>query len=179
MDSRDSKTWATLELTTLGEIKVDDGVLEKILKKELEESIEVFIPVSSYDQNGRKVNLYLLEGYVFVQTGLDETRYFDLERTPYFETVFSTKDPETKLRVLSVVSDVEVEKMRDQLRGMSCKGLSTGDSVFIVKGAYKNLTGSIIDFEGEDAYIKIDLRSLSTIVKLPPAYLSTVKEEEL
>ena len=35
MDQRDVQTWVTLELTTLGEIKVEEGVLEKIIRKEV------------------------------------------------------------------------------------------------------------------------------------------------
>jgi transcription antitermination factor NusG len=176
MDKRDEKTWITLELTTLGEIKVDEGCLEKILKRELSEGAEIFIPVSRYVQNGRKVTLHLLEGYIFISSGLDDMEYFDLEHTPYIETVFSTVNPKG-MRVLSTISNSYVEDMKDQLRGMSCKGLSSGDEINIVKGAYRKLTGKIVGFEEDVAFVSINLRSLSAIVELPNAYLSAVGEE--
>lgn len=177
MDTRDSQTWVTAELTTLGEIKVEERTLEKILRKELRgEDVEIFIPVSQYEQNGRKVSLYLLEGYIFIQTGLDDSYYFDLEHTPYIETVFSTKSPKG-MRVLSTIGNSTIEDMKDQLRGMACKGLKSGDTVEIVKGAYRKLQGEIISFEEDKAYISINLRSLSAIVELPNAYLCAVGEE--
>ena len=46
MDTRDSQTWVTAELTTLGEIKVEERTLEKILRKELRgEDVEICISV--------------------------------------------------------------------------------------------------------------------------------------
>lgn len=177
MDQRDERTWVTLELTTLGEIKVEEGVLEKIIRKELSgDDVEFFIPVSQYRQNGRKVTLHLLEGYFFISTGLDDMSYFDLEHTPYVETVFSTLSP-NGMRVLSTIKNDYIEDMKNQLRGMSCKGLKQGDEVDIVMGAYKKLTGTLIDFDGDKAYISINLRSLSAIVELPNAYICAVGED--
>lgn len=178
MDKRDEKTWVTLELTTLGEIKVEEGVLERILKREISGDTDIFIPVSRYVQNGRKVTLHLLEGYIFLATGLDEMEYFHLETTPYVETVFSTTNRKG-MRVLSVINNSYIEDMRDQLRGMACKGLKSGDEVDIVKGAYRKLRGKVIDFDtlNDKAHININLRSLSAIVELPNAYLSAVGEE--
>lgn len=177
MDHRDGKTWVTLELTTLGEIKVEEGILEKIIRKEVsDDNIEIFIPVSQYRQNGRKVTLHLLEGYFFISTGLDDMSYFDLEHTPYIENVFSTITP-NGLRVLSTIKNDYIEDMKNQLRGMSCKGLKQGDEVNIVMGAYKKLTGTLIEMEDEKVYVSINLRSLSAIVELPNAYISAVGEE--
>ena len=176
MDYRDVQTWVTLELTTLGEIKVEEGVLEKILRKGISDDVEIFIPVSQYKQNGRKVTLHLLEGYLFISSGLDEMVYFDLEHTPYIETVFSTVNPQG-MRVLSTISNAYVEDMKSQLRGMSCKGLTSGDEVSIVRGAYKKLTATLIDTENDVVFVSINLRSLSAIVELPNAYISAVGEE--
>ena len=177
MDHRDMQTWVTLELTTLGEIKVEEGVLERILRKEVSsDNIEIFIPVSQYKQNGRKVTLHLLEGYLFISSGLDEMAYFDLEHTPYVETVFSTVNPQG-MRVLSTISNTYVEDMKNQLRGMSCKGLSSGDEVSIVRGAYKKLTATLIDTDDDVVFVSINLRSLSAIVELPNTYISAVGEE--
>lgn len=179
MDKRDEKTWATLELTSLGEIKVEEGVLEKIIRKELRsDDVGIFIPVSNFNQNGRKVTLHLMEGYIFIETGLEETKYFNLEHTPYFESVFSQVSPTSNIRVLSVVGNSYIEEMKDQLRGLSCRGVNEGDVVKIVKGAYRLLEATVIEFEEENAYVSINLRSLSAIVELPKVYLCAVGGED-
>lgn len=179
MDYRDKTTWVTLELTSLGEIKVEEGILTKILCKEMgvSQTHPIFIPTAQYDQNGRKISLHLMEGYVFIATGLEEQIYFDLEKTPYVEQVFSSMSPTSGLKTLQVISNQYIEEMRNSIRGMSCQSLKVGNRVLIVKGAYRLLEGSIVGFEGENAYVSVVLRSLSVIVTLPKVFLDLLSEE--
>ena len=178
MDQRDDITWVTLELTSLGEIKVEEGTLEKILRKELgvdgDSEYSVFIPVSQYNQNGRKVTLHLMEGYAFVQSGLLEQLYFDLEKSPYIEQVFSS-NPNNGLRVIQTISNEYIQEMRGNLRGMANEGLKIGNTVKILKGAYRLLEGEVLGFDGDAAFVGIYLRSLSAVVTLPKVYLDLLE----
>jgi transcription antitermination factor NusG len=176
MDQRDDKTWAIIELTRLGEQKAEDGSLVSSIYRALKtEDVEVFVPLITYEKHGRTVIIHLLEGYVFIETGLPETTYFRLENESYVAQVMTTfGGGQHRMKVLSVISNEKVLEMKKQLRSQVAGDLTYGEKVKAVDGVYSRLEGTIMDLEEEDAIIKFDLRSLSVITKIPKVFLEVV-----
>ena len=82
MDRRDALTWVAIELTRRGEARVEEGTIEEQIRQDLgvDESYPVFVPSMCYQKGGKKMTLHLMEGYVFVASGLPETKFFSLEK---------------------------------------------------------------------------------------------------
>lgn len=173
MDQRDAQTWIALELSRTGEQRIEDGTLEATLQSDLnvDSDFPVFIPATTYTKNNRPITLYLVEGYVFVGSGLSETTYFALERRPYIAQVIHTKPGPHKLRVLSVISDSQIEEMRKQLRELVSSDIEIGAEVEVTDGPYKALAGKVLDVEGDHAIVEIHLRSLELILTIPRVFM--------
>ena len=173
MDQRDAQTWIALELNRTGEQKIEDGTLDAALRIDLSvgSDFPVFVPATNYTKNNRTITLYLVEGYVFVGSGLPETTYFALERRPYISRVIHTKPGPHKLRVLSVIPDTYIEEMRGQLRALVASDIEVGAEVRVTDGPYKALAGKVLDVEGDQAIVEIHLRSLELILTIPRVFL--------
>jgi len=176
-DHRDRTTWAALELTRLGETYIADNVLEKQLRKDLKLTSDhpVFVPSTIYWKNGRKVMIHLMEGYVFIGSGPDETDFFRLEEKAYVAKVMSRKCS-VGYRVLCVITDDHVGEMKRKLREITSESIVIGASVRVIEGAYRSLEGLVMDSEGEHVFVKIDLRSLSVITRLPRIFMEITEE---
>jgi transcription antitermination factor NusG len=179
-DTRDDLTWVVLELTRMGEMKVEEGQLEASIRRalSLEDDHPVFIPATSYSRGDRVVTLQLMEGYAFVATGLDEVVYFSLERTGYVNQVMSAVGP-NGMRVLQTIPHRNIEDMKRKLRGLAMLDVNPGDQVKVVEGKYSGLQMEVIDVEDEHvSVITKGLRSLSVITRLPKMFLALDKTEE-
>lgn len=177
MDQRDAQTWIALELNRAGEQKIEDGSLETTLRSDLgvDSDFPLFIPATTYSKGTRTITLHLMEGYVFVGSGLSETQYFALERRPYIASIIHTKAGPHNLRVLSVISDVHIEEMREQLRALVSSDIEVGAEVRVLEGPYKTLQGLVLDIEGDQAIVEIHLRSLELILTIPRVFLEAEK----
>lgn len=173
MDQRDDQTWVVIELSHLGETKVDEGTLEAILRRDLDVQAEfpIFIPVISYPKGNRTINIHLMEGYVFVGSGLQDTIYFALERKEYVEQIISTPG---RVRSLSVVPNSKIEDLRKQLRKLVASDLQTGATVRVTNGTYRNLEGLTIVVSGDTAIVRIKLRSLDLMATIPTVFLEAI-----
>jgi len=180
VDQRDSRTWIAVELTPLGEAKVEDGSLAGSLRADLgvDESFPVFIPAVTFSKGNRKVTIHLLEGYVFVPSGLTETTYFGLERKPYIGRVMSSQTGPHKIRTPSVIPDSRVAEMRGQLRKMVASDIEVGEQVRVTEGTYRSLEGQVVGMDpgGEAAFIHVRLRSLERITLIPLVMLETIRQ---
>ena len=80
MDKRDQQTWVVLELSPVGESRAREGLLEKLLRRELqiEESFPIFIPIQTYTRGDKLVRIDGMQGYAFIGTGLNDHLYFSL-----------------------------------------------------------------------------------------------------
>jgi hypothetical protein len=178
-DQRDSRSWVVIELTRAGEGKVEDGTIAPFIREALkvDASYPVFVPSISYESGGRRTTIHLMEGYVFVLSGLPEVAYFGLEgRNLYVRKVLTTKSP-SGLRVLSVIPDESVQEMRKQLSQQVSTDLVDGMRVVVTDGVYTNLDGEILGFHGSDAHVRFVLRSLDLIAQVPKVFLIPVKED--
>lgn len=180
MDRRDETTWIAIELSRMGEAKVEDGVLEDTLRADLGigPDFPIFIPAITYTKGKRKFTIQLMEGYVFVATGLPETAYFDLERKPYVNQVMSSNSGPHKIRVLSTIPDKKIEELRRQFKELVSSDIEIHDKVRVIEGTYRMLEGEVLGKDGEDAFVEIELRSLRVIATVPLVFLESTENGE-
>ena len=176
-DQRDDVTWAALELTRLGETFIEENRLEKLLRKDLslDPDHPIFIPSTIYWKNGRKVTVHLMEGYVFIGSGPDDTEFFRLEDKPYIAQVMSRKGS-VGYRVLCTINNDHVDGMRRKLREITSESIVVGAKVKVTEGSYRSLEGDVLGYEGDYVFVKIDLRSLIVITRLPRVFLEILEE---
>lgn len=174
-DKRDCKTWVILELTRQGEQRVADGSFERIVRRamSLEDDHGVFIPSITYKKAGRTVTLHLMEGYAFVESGLVETTYFNVEGHADIRSVMSSRSP-SGMRILHTLPDAEIISMREKLRTMVMGDVACGSTVNISDGPYKGMDGEVLDLEQDYAILKIEMRSLAIVTKIPQIFLDVV-----
>ncbi|MHC4780374.1 MAG: transcription termination/antitermination protein NusG [Planctomycetota bacterium] len=179
VDHRDDLTWIAIELTGVGETKVEEGTITNAIRADLEvpESFPVFVPSVTYLAGGQQVVLHLMEGYVFVASGLPETRYFALEKRNYVSQVMSTYGGTHAMRVPSVIPNAQILVLKHQLRGLVSFDINVGEDVHILDGAYRGLEGVVQELDGDNAYVLIELRSIKIIATVPRVFLSSDTEE--
>ena len=174
VDSRDEVTWIAIELSRAGEQCVEDGTLAEKIRSDLDvENHPVFIPAAGYERAGRRVTVHLMEGYVFVGSGLSEIRYFALERKAYIAQVMSVRAGPHRIRTPSVISNQHVEELRQQLREMIISNIEVGDWVRVTGSQYRALEGRVLGFDGGYAFVRIELRSLEIIATIPRLFLES------
>jgi len=173
VDRRDELTWVVIELTSLGEAKVDDGTLEEALRTDLDGGphFPIFVPATMYRKGGRTHVVALMQGYVFVGSGLSDVAYYRLEQKPYVSQVISTVSGPHEMRVLSTIPDKKIREMRHQLRQKVSSDIKQGDWVTVIKGTHRSLEGEVMGMEAEDAFVKIELRSIKLIATIPLVFL--------
>ena len=179
-DQRDSQTWVVVELTRAGEAKVEEGSLSGILRRALavDESHPVFVPSLSYMSGNRRTTLHLMQGYVFVGSGLPEVQYYNLEGgCPYVKRILTSKSP-SGMRVPSVIPDEGVQDMRRQLAEHVSSDVIPGMMVTVTEGTYAHMDGEILGVVDANAHVRFVLRSIDIITSIPKVFL-TPKDEEV
>lgn len=178
MDRRDQRTWVVLELSPQGERLIEDGGLDVELRRYLrvDPAWPVFIPSRHFERCGKRITVHLMEGYAFIQSGLDEIHYFRLERSRLVEQVMATRGPHG-VRVLSVVTDAKIEDLRQRLVNEVSFDIAPGMSVRVTQGLYSNMYGSVEMLQGDHAGVYFDLESLKLLAWLPKAILDTSDQD--
>jgi len=113
----------------------------------------------------------LMEGYIFVASGLSDHIYYGLERKPYVSSVISSTSGPHKMRVLSTVPDLKIREMRRQLRQKVSSDIKAGEWVMVLDGRYRSLEGTVTGIEEDSAFVRIELRSLKLIATIPLVFL--------
>ena len=180
MDQRDDPTWIAIELTYLGETKVEEGTFEASLRSDLGvgPDFPIFLPVATYVKDGATVVVHLMEGYAFVASGLPESSYFALERTSYVNRVLSSRTGPQRLRTLSVIPNQNIEELRLKLRQQIASDISVGGWVRATEGTYRALEGRVMGICGDNAFVQIGLRSLKIVATIPLMCLESQREPE-
>ena len=181
MDQRDESTWVAVELTHLGEAKVEDATLEGTLRRDLGVGLDfrIFLPSRSYKKGGKSIVIHLMQGYVFLATGLSETTYFNLESKPYVSRVMSAPTGKHRIRTLSVIPNDHIESLRQKLREQVSSDVTPGDWVLVVDGTHKSLEGRVVGLDGENAFVNVKLRSLNLIATIPVVFLEVTPESSV
>lgn len=156
-------------------MKVEDRSLLPSLRRDLEvdPDFQIFVPATTYTKKGRSITLHLMQGYIFVASGLPEIRYFKLEKKPYVNKVMSSIDAQ-EMRVLRVLPNEEVAKIRKQLRELVSSDISIGDEVRVLDGVYATLEGEVIDIEEDLAVVQFSFRSLNLLTSVPLVFLESI-----
>ena len=165
-DARDVSTWVVLELSGAGERLAAQGLLERCLE-DLFDGMKVFVPYLSFEYDGRSILFNVMEGYSFVQSGLDERVYLkEAQDSPYLRNALHSRGLNL---TLSTVTDEVVRNLSDQLSRMFAEDVVVGMSVDIRRGLCKGLAGQVLSVNRElgVAQVLIELRSLKTIRTLP------------
>ena len=179
MDRRDDQTWVVIELTRAGELRAEEGTLEQAIREALgvDHHHPIFVPSAIYNRGGRRVTIHLMEGYVFVGSGLPETIYFSMERdSQYVKTVLSSQGS-SGMRALSTIPNSTIHDMQQQLREQIAIDLEEGMTVRVSEGVYSNLSAEILEIHGEEALISIELRSRNIITQVPTVFLDPSGED--
>tara|TARA_Y100000034_G_scaffold132696_1_gene196308 strand:+ start:923 stop:1438 length:516 start_codon:yes stop_codon:yes gene_type:complete len=162
-----------LELTRLGEQKAEEGCLPGLLQNALKVGADhqVFVPCVVYERDGARIVLNMMEGYVFIATGLAESSYMALEHEcPYIRQVLSHRQ-QGGVAVLSTIPDSNLDEIRAGLRKMIAVEIETGMQVEVVDGPYAGLSGNVVQLEGDNAHVYMEMRSLKAIRSIPRTVL--------
>lgn len=172
-DLRDERSWVAVELTRAGELQAVEGTLEHQLRRDLgvDESYPIFVPIALFRRNGKVTPIHLMEGYVFIASGLDEVLYFGLEKRPYVNSVMSTRQGKNQFRYVSVISDAQVRAMKEKLREMVSQEIPLNAIVDIRGGTYGGLEGRVIGLDDKSGFVRITLRSLDVVATIPRIFL--------
>jgi transcription antitermination factor NusG len=178
-DQRDERSWVAIELSRAGEILAAEGTLDQHLRRDLrvDDDYPIFVPVALFRRKGRVQPIPLMEGYAFLQAGLDEVAYYALEQQPYINQVMSTRQGKHRFRYLSVISHAQVEAMRLKLRQMVSAEIPLQSTVTITDGRYRGLEGKVIGLDENNGFVRITLRSLDVVATIPRIFLEEVPGE--
>lgn len=170
-----------MELSPKGEDKVGDGTLASSLRRDLgvDEEHGVFIPAVAYQKGSRTIIVHLLEGYVFVASGLSDVAYFRLEQRPYVQQVMSSTSGGHNLRTLSVIPDSQINEMRAQLHELIVTDIAPGSWVHVTEGRFQDLDGKVMGVEDDHAHICVYLRSMEFIATIPTSFLEVTEMPDL
>lgn len=178
IDQRDTTTWVVLELTSQGEQKQEDGTLYKSIRNMLDvpDTFPVFVPCTTYTSGGSKVVVHLMEGYVFVASGLPEPKYFSLEGSAIVRKVLTAKG-QHGMRTLVCIPDKDIRALRTQLQNQVASDLLKDMAVRIVDGPYKGLEGVITEVCADHAVVWVALRSLELFTLAPKSFIVPIDME--
>jgi len=169
-----------LETTRQGQARVEDGTITTYLREALriDASWPIFVPVATYVSDGRRMFVHLMEGYVFVASGLPETSYFDLAWTgPYIRRVLTTNGP-NGMRVLSTLPNSKIKELQAKLQASVSEDITPGMRVTVTAGTYAALSGDVVDTDKEAVYIRIILRSINILTRISRLFVKPAVEEE-
>lgn len=173
---RDGKTWVVYQLSAYGESLAEKGELLEKVRKHIPKDKEVFIPYYKIEFQGKITKVNVMEGYFFIESGLEENIYFSLATKSYIEFVMHTRN--AKGNFLQTIRDQDVENLKKSLREQITTDLELGMLVEIENGIYKGLEGEVVGFteDKQEAFVYIKLRTLRAIRAIP-TYILSIQED--
>ena len=174
MDARDETTWLIVELTPQGERAAEDGSLESLLRDgaRVSSTHPVFVPCLSYEHNGRRSVLSVMEGYAFIGSDMDGDCITGLVNTPYVHGVLSRGRGIRK--VFDTLPDSSVRDLRTKLNEMVGFDLEEGMVVRVNDGGFLGVTGTILVLYDDKASVLVSMRSINVVKSFLRFLLSPV-----
>lgn len=174
---KDGKTWVVYQLSQLGEALAEKGELQSKVEKH-SQGKEVFIPYSKVEFQGKLTKISVIEGYFFIESGLEDDIYFKIGNKPYVEVLLHTSS--NKGVALQTIPDKDVQKLKDNLQELISSDLELGMAVTVTSGVYKGIKGEIVGFSSdrENAFVYIELRTLKAIRAIPTFVLEIQEEDQ-
>jgi transcription antitermination factor NusG len=125
-----------------GEEEAKVGSLSLTLSRETGIKIDdIYVPIL---RSGTTRPLFLIEGYIFVRSGYPSSKYLDMVRTPFIESLVSQFDKKTGMISQGTVSDKELKSMIAKATKLG-GSYSIGDIVEICSGEFKGCVGEVIE----------------------------------
>jgi len=158
--------WITIQLTERGEIVLSDEpkLLEKIIKKFIKS--EYFFPVYYNKSKSYENRIYLFKGYIFIKYNKNESRmYTKFSNSAYFI------GPLLVSKRLYLTPDLEIQKLKKELKKLTQPKIKNGDKVRVIDGKYKNLIAEVTEFypSTKEADLKVALKCMNIIVPRIPS----------
>lgn len=165
---RKRSTWVVMQTSPRGEEEAKLGLLAQRLKDLAEISLEdIYIPIL---RGGSSKATFLIEGYIFVKSGYPSTKYYDLARSVYIDSMISQYDARSDMISQGTISDYDLRKMISEAYSRG-GNYQLGDEVEVTEGDFKGCVGVVLDilekeseFEGGRYSILITLRSAEVII---------------
>ena len=178
MDARDEMTWLVLELTSQGERAAEEGVLESLIRDQASLTLDhpIFIPCVSYEHRGRRSILSVMEGYAFIASGAENHSLDSLLVSPYVRRVMSRGRGIRK--VYETIPDAAVRDLRLKLNEMVGTEVEEGMHVQVVDGPLAGITGKVVEIDGEQASVLVEMRSIFAVKDFPRFLLCPVGDDE-
>ncbi len=170
--SDQNKKWIIVQLSPLGEKEKNTDLIARMIRRVLcNKTIDVFIPAISEKARDESHTVFYMEGYIFVEY-IPDVNYLKLQETPYFKSVIIDSYTKGK-RSYSLIDDSKLNPMRVGMEALKKRAIDEGDSVKVIKGAYKNLIGKVVMVREENELITIDvgLYSKPLLIEFPASFL--------
>ena len=161
------KQWVVVQLSPTGEREKNLKSLEKAITRSLKSPLMVFIPAASQKAREDEQTIFYLDGYIFVEFK-PNVPYHKLNGTHFFELVLSHR--RTGLQLLK---DKDLQPLRNGVEALKASHFMVGDDVKVLKGTFKNLSGTVsfIYENGETVQINLKLSSKPVLIDYPSSYL--------
>lgn len=169
--------WVAVELTQEGDLRANDGTLERMIRRDLGlgKDHPVFVPVRRTALADRQVVVSAMDGYVFVGAGLPAGRYFSLEKRAYVEQVLSRYSGSQ--RVPHLIGDADLEPLRGRMAYVEKRpSIRRGSKVEVVSGMLSSLQGVVVEISNGTACVQFSMRTLTRILALPLSLLRSLED---
>ena len=178
MDARDEITWLILELTSQGEAAAEEGVLESTLRDQadLSHDHQVFVPCVAYSHRGSRSILSVMEGYAFVSSDVDDSFFHRIKSSPHVRRVMSRGSGIR--RVVETIPDASIRDLLARLNKMVGAEILEDMRVRVVDGPLVGIVGRVVEIDGNQASVLVEMRSLYAIKDFPRFYLHPVNDDE-
>lgn len=171
--------WVIVELSHAGEKEKDLNSIRRSARKILKsKDIDIFIPAITQVVREESHILAYMEGYIFIL--YDESiSYLRLQETVYFKSVLTRPVVYNRYRnrqILSLLSDRELNPMRDGVERLNVRDFSPGEQIKIIKGNYRNLKAEVIQVYEDKKLVQVyvSLKSKQILLDFPSSYLERI-----
>jgi len=167
------KRWVIIQITPLAEKEKKLERITRSVHRILKSTPEVFIPAANQKVRDDNQVLFYMDGYLFVEF-VPSLNYNKLNGTAYFEMALHHKKTG-----FYTIPDSDIDPMRVGVSNLMHSTFKIGESVKVLKGTFKNLTGviSAVYDNGDNVQINLKLASKPVLIDYPASYLEKICEK--
>lgn len=164
------KRWVVVQLSQNGEHETNLTSITKSVERLLKRKLETFIPATTQKVRSDQQTIFYMDGYIFVEY-YDGVPYHRLNQTTYFESIVSFGRDR-----LNLVHDRDIAPLRKGVDSLKVGLFKIGDEVKVIKGTFKNLTGTVsaVYDGGEQIQLNVKLSSKPMLIDYPSSYVVKV-----
>lgn len=165
------RRWVVVQLSQNGEHEMNLTNISKSVDRILKRKCEVFIPATTQKARSDKQTIFYMDGYIFVEY-IDGVQYYRLNGTTYFESIISLGRDKPNL-----LHDSDLAPLKRGTEALKMGTFKVGEEVKVIKGTFKNLTGSVsaVYGDGEQIQINVKLASKPMLIDYPASYVVKIQ----